>query len=494
MRAKRFEVLNKREVMRIHEGSLTVLERKGVKVEAQDLRDLFRERGAQVDDAEQVVRIPRDIVSWAVEQAPSKFMLYGHDPEFRVRIDTKSSHFAGLGTPTNMLDNDGNFTPTTLEDLRKHLILIDDLEHLTNDQMDLWPNDVPMTTIHVEAIRLWAREARKPFGCGTLGYLACKDMVDMVAMVLGGMGELLKRPRLMGICSIVSPLKIDTAQGHGLKVYVEHNQPVIVAPEAMAGTTAPVTLAGLLVQQNAEILAHITLAQIIRPGAPVLWGTVSTVADMRSGNVALGSFETGLITAGSAQLARLYKIPSRGVGGSTDSKTLDIQCGFERAMNLHMAYMSGINYITCAGTLERTVTGSHELMVLDNELIGMLKRVARGIDVNDETLAVDVICNLGWNENYMDQMHTAQHFRSELFLSNLVDHDSRDAWVTAGSKTMLDRCAERVRQIVANHKPNTLSSALEMDMQKFIDEVAARPIEEFYKYEGLADAPMQLPI
>jgi trimethylamine--corrinoid protein Co-methyltransferase len=215
---------------------------------------------------------------------------------------------------------------------------------------------------------------------------------------------------------------------------------------------------------------------------------------MRTGNAALGSFETGLITAACAQLARFYKIPSRGVGGTTDSKVLDIQCGFERLMNLYAAFMAGINYITCAGTLEHTITGSHELMVLDNELAGMLKRVARGIEVNDDTLALDLICNLGWNENYMDQMHTAERFRSELFLSKLIDHDVRDAWESAGSKTILDRCAEQVESIVTDHEPNKLSSKLEDDMQRFIDEVAARSIEEFYKYEGMsAELPSYVP-
>ncbi len=494
MKLKRVGVLSKDEIRKIHQGSITVLMKKGVKVEADDLRDLFKKRGAIVDDSEQVVRIPEEIVMWAVEQAPSSFMIYGHDPKFKVKVDKKASLFCGLGTPTNMLDSKGNFTPATLEDVRKHIILIDDLDNLTNDQMDIWPNDIPMTTIHVEAVRIWAREARKPFGTGTLGYLASKDTVDMTAMALGGIGELMKRPRLVGICSIVSPLKIDTAQGHGMKVFAEHNQPVIMAPEAMAGTTAPVTLAGLLVQHNAEVLAHITLSQIINPGAPVFWGTCSTVADMRTGNVALGSFETGLLSAAGAQIARFYDIPSRGVAGTTDSKVLDIQCGFERMMNLYLPYMAGINYITCLGTLERTVAGSHELMVLDNELAGMLKRLERGIEVDDATLAVDLISNLGWSENYMDQMHTAEHFRSELFLSKLIDHDVRDAWASAGSKTMIDRCADQVGKILASHQSNKLSPDLEAKMQKFIDEVAARSIEEFYKYEGLSEMPSTLPI
>ncbi len=494
MKTTRFEVLSKDEIQRIHEGSLSVLSERGVKVEAKDVRDLFRERGADVNDSDQLIRLPQDLVLWAIEQAPSEFMLYGFDPEFKIRIDTESSLFCGLGTPTDVLDKNGNFRPVLLEDLRKHIILIDDLEHLSGEQFDWWPSDIPMTTIHVEGIRLWAREARKPYGFGTLGHVACKDMMDMTALVVGGADQLTGKPRLMGICSVVSPLKIDTAQAHGMKVYVEHNQPVILAPEAMAGTTAPVTLAGLLVQQNAEILAHIALAQIIKPGAPVLWGTVSTAADMRTGDVALGSFETGLITAASAQIARSYNIPSRGVGSTTDSKSLDIQCGFERMMNLYAAYMSGINYITCAGTLERTVVGSHELMVLDNELAAMLKRVARGIDVNEATLAIDMINRLDWTETYMDQMHTAEHFRSELYISDLIDRHNRNAWLNAGSKSVLDRCAEKVENIIANHKPNQLSRKLEDEMQKFIDSVAARPLEEFYKYEGMEAPPSELPI
>lgn len=494
MKARRFEVLSKKELDQIHHASLRVLREKGVKVEAQDLRDLFRERGADVDDSEQVVRIPEEIILWAIEQTPSKFMVYGHDPKFKVRIDTRSSVFAGLGTPTDLIDKDGNHNPTTLEDLRKHLILIDNLDNLTNDQMDVWPNDVLMTTIHVEAIRVWARCARKPFGSGTLGYLASKDMMDMTALVVGGMDKLMKKPRQVGITSIVSPLKIDTAQGHGMKVFIEHNQPLTVTPEAMAGTTAPVTLAGLLVQHNAEVLAHITLAQIIRPGAAIMYGTCSTVADMRTGNVAIGSLETGLVTAGCAQLARSYKIPSRGVGGTTDSKILDIQCGFERMLNLYHAYMAGINYITCAGTLEGTLVEAHELMVLDNELAGMVQRIGRGITVDDTRMAVDEIINLDWSDSYIDKMHTVEHFKSELYLSDLFDHTVRDAWISAGSKTVLDRCAAKVDEIIANHEPNNLGKKLEDAMQRFIDEVAARSIEEFYKYEGMsAELPSYVP-
>jgi trimethylamine--corrinoid protein Co-methyltransferase len=133
-------------------------------------------------------------------------------------------------------------------------------------------------------------------------------------------------------------------------------------------------------------------------------------------------------------------------------------------------------------------------MVLDNELIGMVQRIARGIEVNDITLAVDLINDLDWSESYMDQMHTAENFKSELHLSDLFEHTVRDAWKDAGSQTVLDRCAAKVDEIIANHEPNNLSKKLEDDMQRFIDEVSARSVEEFYKYEGMsAETPAYVP-
>lgn len=156
----------------------------------------------------------------------------------------------------------------------------------------------------------------------------------MMAMTVGGKEELRKRPRFMMICSVVSPLQMDQAQAEGLLITADYGQPLAISPEGIAGATSPVTLAGLLVQENANILAHITLAQIFRPGTPVFYGTVSTVSNMQHGTVALGAPETGLITAGSAQLARYYGLPIRSVGGTTESKRPDYQAGLERMNTL----------------------------------------------------------------------------------------------------------------------------------------------------------------
>ncbi|MBN1878258.1 MAG: trimethylamine methyltransferase family protein, partial [Anaerolineae bacterium] len=300
MKTTRFEVLSQLEVERIHAASMEILTEVGIRVNYKKARDIFREARAEVDEQTQAVKLPESLVQWAVEQAPEQFSLFGRDAQFRLDIGPKQTTpvFAGLGTPTRILDlHTGDVRPVIKQDMIDHIILIDACDHIHNSQMDVWPDDIPMTTIHAEAIWAWAHNSRKSYGMGCYGYLPTWDMMRMMAIAVGGKEELQKRPRFFGICSVVSPLQMDQVQAEGLLICAEYGQPVTLAPEAIAGLTAPVTLAGLLVQENAAILAHIALAQIFRPGTPVLYGTVSTVANMRYGTVALGAPETGLITA-----------------------------------------------------------------------------------------------------------------------------------------------------------------------------------------------------
>jgi trimethylamine--corrinoid protein Co-methyltransferase len=480
MKPAHFEVLSPAEVEQIDAASMNILESVGLRVDLKRARDAFREAGAQVDEAARSVRMPEALVREAVARAPKRFTLYGADPEFQRELGTDSTCFAALGTPTHILDTEsGERRLIALEDLYNHLRLIDALDHIDNSQMDIWPSDIPMTTIHVEAILAWARSSRKSFGLGCYGAMPSEDMMRMMAIAVGGEEELKKRPRFFGICSVMSPLQMIKLQLEGMFLLAEHGQPMAMAPEAIAGATAPTTLAGLLAQQNAEILAHIALAQIIAPGTPVLYGTVSTVADMATGNVALGAIETGLITAGAAQLARHYGVPCRSVGGATDSKVLDLQCMMERVNTLMPAVLAGVHFITCGGTLESTTTESHPLLVLDDALCGQALRLARGIEVSEETIALDVIKEEGWQGNYLAQPHTARHHRNEFFRSKLLRRDGRETWVSKGSKTALDLARERVREILAKHEPRQLEPAVEKELLGYLDAVRKRTVADF---------------
>lgn len=486
MKTTRFEVLSLDEVERIHAASMEVLAEVGIKVNYKKARDLFREAGAQVDEDSLAVKIPENIIQWALDQAPKQFSLYGSDAQFCLDIGPEQATpiFAGLGTPTRIIDlESGAVRPCLQKDVLDHIILIDACNNIHNSQMDIWPDDIPMTTIHTEAIWGWARHSRKPYGMGCYGYLPTWDMMRMMAIAVGGKAELQKRPRFFAICSVVSPLQMDQAQAEGLLICAEYGQPVTCAPEAIAGTTAPVTLAGLLAQENAAILAHIALAQIFRPGAPVLYGTVSTTANMRYGTVALGAVETGLITAASAQMARSYGLPIRSVGGTTESKREDLQAGFERMGTLLPAVLADVNLITCAGTLDSTMLESHALLMLDDEICGAALRLARGIQVNDESLALDLIKKVGFSGNYITAKETSRMYKNELFIPTLFAREPYETWEREGGKLAIDRARARAQEALAKHQPRDLDPALVRELETFKDSVAARDLADFYLYE-----------
>lgn len=484
MKTSRFEVLSQKEVETIHAASMEILSTVGVKVDFPYARQLFREAGAEVDEATLAVKIPESLVRKAVEKAPHEFHLHGPDASFEMPVGGEHTQFAGLGTPTREVDNEtGQIRPSTAQDVLHHIQLIDACENIHNSQMDVWPNDIPMTTIHTEAIYTWAHNSRKSFGLGCYGYLPTLDMMRMMSIVAGGKEEMRRRPRFLAICSVVSPLQMVQMQAEGLLICADYGQPLAISPEAIAGATAPVTLAGLLAQENAAILAHIALAQIFRPGAPVLYGTVSTIANMRHGTVALGAVETGLITAASAQMARYYGLPCRSVGGTTESKLEDVQAGMERTHTLAAAVLAGVNLITCAGTLDASMLESDAMLLLDDELAGSLMRMRRGIEVNDETLALDLIKRIGFSGNYLAEEHTVQHFRKEHYIPKLLPRDPYEAWLEKGSKSALDNARERVRTLLAKHQPYLVDAAVEAELNTYREMVAGRTIEEFYNGE-----------
>ena len=485
MKTNRFEVLSPEEIQQIHVASMDVLANNGVKVDYATARQIFAKAGASVDETTGAVRIPESLVMQAIEKAPKSFRLYGADGKFSVEIGGGEPVFAALGTPTSNLDLEtGEHRPSTLQDLVHHIQLIDSSQNIHCMQMDVWPTDLPMTTIHSEAIWAWAHHSHKSFGMGCYAYRPTLDMMEMMAIASGGRQAFQQKPSFFGICSTVSPLQMTQIQLEGMLICADYGQPVTMSPEGIAGTTAPVTLAGLLVQENANILAHITLAQLFRPGTPVVYGTVSTIANLRNGTVALGAVETGLITAASAQLAKSYSLPCRSVGSVTESKREDYQAGFERFATLLPAVLGGVDYITCAGTLDSSMLESDALLVLDDEVCGAALRMARGIQVNEKTLAMDIIRKVGFSGNYITEKHTMQNYRSEHFLPQLMVREPYEGWEKAGAKSALDNARAKARQLLADHKPTELDPAIEKELEAYRKMVADRPMEDFYKYEA----------
>ena len=484
MKINKLEVLGEQEIKTIHQHTLEVLAEVGITIELKKMRQLLADLGCEVDEKKKRVKFNPDFVVEYVKKAPREFVLCGADPALQWRISPDTQIFGGLGTLINISDLEtGQYRPTTLQDLNNHLILFEYLDHVVSNQMDIWPHDIPMHTIHVEAIRSWARNCRKSFGMGAYGVMATRDMMEMMLLVAGGREAVKHHHPFATIVSIQSPLATIQAQLEGLMILAEYGQPALVSPEAMAGTTAPVTLAGLLVQHNAEVLAHIVMAQAVNPGTPVLYGSVSTVAEMKGGTTTLGAVETGLISAACTQLAHSYGIPCRAVAGGTESKTFDIQCGVERMRTLMMTAMAGANYITCVGTTESSMAGGHELAVIDNDLIGAVKRALNGIEITDDTLALDVIKKVGPNGTYIMESHTLEHFKQELYFSKIVDQDKRETWERGGQKGMLERAREEAQKILSNHREIALDPKLLKELDSYVRLAGARSLDDFYAAE-----------
>ncbi|MFW9770820.1 MAG: trimethylamine methyltransferase family protein [Candidatus Thorarchaeota archaeon] len=499
MKLNNLEVLSKDEIEQIHAASLYLLEEVGMKVDAHDARNLLKENGAEVNDNTGFVKFPESLIKEKIKTVPNHFRLYGPNGKFNIEINTKSTQFATIGTPVKIYDPSAKkgVRKTILEDTINQIRVVDSLEHINCSHVDVWPNDLSYITIHVHCIYQWAKNTKKPYGLGCLGKLASSDMMKMTSIIVGGDDELKKNPRLVGFMNPTSPLHLPQIMTNGFSVFTKYKQPTIIAPEALAGASAPVSLAGLLTQTNAEILGSITLSQIYNPGTPIFYGTVSHITDMRTGNSAMGSPEMGLITAGIAQLARYYNIPSRGPGAGTDSKLLDLQNGFERFQTLMLAAQAGVNYITCAGTYEATLVEALELLVIDDDLVGMVKRAIEGIKVNEDTIGLDVIKKVAISNkkgvNFLAEHHTREHMKSELYFPKLVDRNRRNTWFKKGAKDIIIRAREKVDQILHTHKPNELPKDLEIELHDFIKSVESRTFDDYKKAEGLTASKIVLP-
>jgi trimethylamine--corrinoid protein Co-methyltransferase len=484
MKLERLEVLSEGEVNRIRELTLEILENTGIRVNLKKMRELLADHGCHVDESGKMVKFPADMVQNFVSKAPREFFVCGADPDVRWKISPDTRVWAGLGTAFRMLDPlSGDHREATHDDVKKHLILFDHLENISCNQMDIWAQDLPMHTIHVEAIRTWAQHCAKSMGMGAYGVMATTDMMEMVSMVMGGKDQLKQRHPFCAIVSIESPLSTAQAQLEGLMILAEHHMPALMSPEAMAGTTAPVSLAGLLLQHNTEVISHIVMAQAVGPGTPVMYGSVSTIADMTKGTPAIGAIETGLISAASAQLAHAYNLPIRAVAGATEAKVMDVQCGFERGQSMLMAAMAGVNYITCVGTLESTNLGAHELAVIDNEIIARVERALEGINVSETMLAFDDIQSVGADGNYLLEPFTLEHFKSEHFIPTVTDRNQIEAWKESGRKNMVDHATAEVNRILAEHEPRVLDPRLMAELDAYVEMVKKRNIEDFEKAE-----------
>jgi trimethylamine--corrinoid protein Co-methyltransferase len=340
--------------------------------------------------------------------------------------------------------------------------------HMTGGNV-VEPTDIPETIRHLEMTMSHILNSDKCFMGSSLGYDAAMDTIDMAAILHGGKDVIKKNPALICLINSLTPLRYDARMLGSLHAYAETGQAMVIASLVMSGSTGPATLAGTLSLQNAEVLAGIALAQSINPGTPVVYGSTSAVADMKSILLAIGNPECALFTSASAQLARWYGVPSRGGGGLSDAKEIDVQAGYESMMTLFAASLTGINFVLhTAGILQYFSAMSFEKFIVDDEIAGMILRYLEGINFSsDEKLAFDVIKEIGPGGNFLTADHTMDNFREEFFIPSFGDRRQFEAWadsyVEAGEK------AKRLWQKrVDDYTPPALDPNIRSKLDSFV--------------------------
>ena len=478
----KLRILSNDEIYQVHQSTLEVLEKTGIRVYEPSALNIFKDAGASVDQKSGLVKIPSHLIEKSVKAVPREFTLFARNPKHNVRIEHGKVYFGPMIGRINIIDLDsGEKRRTTLEDVANLTKIASALEHYRLPHSGvMMPHieGVPDEVAHAYAYLVSVRNSEKVVKGTGRNRTVAKDCIRMASVLAGCDVEDLKmRPNIFTTYNTVSPLQLQKGQTEGLIEYVKNGLPVDVTSEVQAGATSPVTLSGSMVIQNSEILAGITLAQLVNRGAPVFYGTASTIMDMRSGIIAKGAVEAGLFNVATAQMAQYYGIPSRGTACDTESKVLDIQAGYEKAITLLMAGLAGVNYIWYPGTLEYALTVSYESLVIDHEICGIVDRAIKGMTVDKDTLATKLIDDVGPGGQYLGMKHTLDYLESEHYLPKLSDRRSREDWKAAGGRELKDVANKEAKRILREYQPMSLDKETDAELEKIVKQIERRELE-----------------
>jgi trimethylamine--corrinoid protein Co-methyltransferase len=468
---QRFGILTKTQVEKVHETSLRILEQIGLDFGYPPALELLKKGGAKIDG--QRVFFTPGLVEEQIKKAPAEFTIHARNPQHNVLIGGRNTVFApGYGAPF-VTDLEYGRRLATLKDFENFVRLTGasaNLDLLSGTVVE--PTDVAAEIRHAQMLYASVKNSDKCFMGSTMGARAAKECFQMAAIIFGSRNELVSRPVIFGIVGAVTPLKYDARMLGALMEYAAAGQPQVIASLAIAGATGPVTLAGNLALQNAEVLAGIVLAQLIREGTPVILGGVSSNAEMRNGTLSIGSPEMAMNTAATAQMARYYKLPVRSGGAVCDAKSPDAQASYESMMSLLMARLCGINFVLhSAGILESYNCMSYEKFVIDDEMCGMVKRIKRGYEVNSDTLAFDIVKDVGPGGHFLDKDHTFDHFRTEFYQPQLSNRDDYISWQAKGSPYSMETANRKYKEILETYETPELPADVDKDLLKFIEKL-----------------------
>lgn len=464
------ELASPEQIERIHQASLKVLEEIGIEVLHAGARVILKKEGAIVDEATQRVRFPRDLVESKIGLAPKSFILHARNPENNVVIGENAVAFGSVASAPNVADRDGGRRPGNRKDYQNLLRLGHSL-----DAVQFWggypvePADIHASVRHLDALYDMLTLSDKPIHAYSLGAERNLDAIELVRIARGVDDATLDRePSVFTIINSNSPLRLDIPMMEGIIRMAKRNQPVVLTPFTLAGAMAPVTIAGAIVEQNAEALAGLVFTQSVNPGAPFVYGAFTSNVDMKSGSPAFGTPEQMKSAIIGGQLARRYGVPYR-TSNTCAANTVDAQAAYESVFSLWGAVMGGGNLIMhAAGWMEGGLHAGFEKMVIDADLIGMISEFLRPLSFSDDDLAFDAMKEVGPGGHFFGCEHTQSRYRNAFFAPMISDWRNYETWREAGSPTAYDKANRLYKEKLAAYTPPPIDDAIRAELDAFV--------------------------
>jgi trimethylamine--corrinoid protein Co-methyltransferase len=470
------------EIEQIHRASLRLLQEVGMEVMHEESRRILKAHGAEVDETNQRVRFDPVLIEQSIATAPSEFTLHARNPAHDVKVGGPHVIFAATGGPAFASDLDRGRRAGNYEDMCNYIRVVHRLNVIHQEGgCPIEPTDLPAETRHLDFYRAAIGLTDKTWQCWALGGYRVEDAIEMAAISLGKSREQLKaEPTTLTIINSNSPLRLDIPMGEGLCAMARAGQPVAMTPFTLAGAMSPVTIAGALTQQNAEALALIALAQMVNPGAPVLYGGFTSNVDMRTGSPAFGTPEYAKAALASGQLARRYKVPFRS-SNVTASNCVDVQAAYESGMSLWGTIMGGVHLIEhAAGWLEGGLTASFEKLILDAEMLQMMREFLTPIRIDEESIGLDAIREVGPGGHFFGVGHTLERFEHAFYEPMLSDWRNFENWQDSGSKSGTERANAIWKELLRTYE----APPLDPGIAEALDAYVARRKEEIGRHSA----------
>ena len=464
---------SKDELDTIHYATLQIFQDTGIKVMNEEALEIFHGGGCDVERFEDygIVKIPSYVVEECAFWAPHSIVYDARDSDKDYVAEPNRVGFTTFGGCVNVVDpSTRDVRPATKKDCGEIARVCDYLDEICVCTRSVNSTDVPAATLSVHNLDALLRNTSKHIFLGVDSPRSLEVMIELASEAVGGRDNFIKRPNFTPSICPLSPLILPENSCNVIINAARSGLGILMLPMALSGGTSSATLAGTLVTHNTEVLSGVILAQLTKKGVPCTYGSTSTILDLRFGTSAIGSPEYGMINASIAKLAQYYRLPSYVGGGASDSKIPDIQSGYEFTLSATLSALAGGNIVFGSGVLEQGLTIDFAKLVMDAEMIRMVRVAIGGIEISDDKLAMDVIHEVGPGGAYISHEHSLRSMRSQSY-SKLFDRRSRDDWmeITNGAP-MRERAYEAAVDIIQSHKPSPLPEGAQEKMDEIVRE------------------------